>query len=61
MALAAVWRPRSRGFSASGAAIGARLAFYDERRAKYAGTKFLELYSALNFLPPTSIVEEVTE
>ena len=51
----------SYAFSSSDASLGARLAFYDERRAKYAGTKFLELYSALNFLPPTSIAEEVTE
>lgn len=40
-------------FSISSADFGARLAFYDERRAKYAGTKFLELYRDLNFLPPT--------
>lgn len=48
-------------FSSSYTGLGARLAFYDSRRAKYAGTKFLELYSDLNFLPPTSIAEEVTE
>lgn len=39
------------GFSRSGASIGARLAFYDSRRAKYAGRQFIELYSALNFKP----------
>ena len=37
------------GFSSSGAHFGARLAFYDSRRAKYAGRQFIELYAALNF------------
>lgn len=37
------------GFSYSTSYIGARLAFYDSRRAKYAGRQFIELYAALNF------------
>ena len=36
-------------FSLSWARVGARLAFYDSRRAKYAGRQFIELYAALNF------------
>ena len=36
-------------FSYSWTIIGARLAFYDSRRAKYAGRQFIELYAALNF------------
>ena len=37
------------GFSDSHTFVGARLAFYDSRRAKYAGRQFIELYAALNF------------
>lgn len=47
------------GFSLSSTSIGARLAFYDKRRAEYAGQQFLELYRDLNFLPPQT--DEVTE
>lgn len=39
------------GFSSSSADVGARLAFKDERRAEYAGKRFIELYAALNFKP----------
>ena len=39
----------NNGFSVSSTYLGARLAFYDSRRAKYAGRQFIELYAALNF------------
>lgn len=37
------------GFSCSYSSVGARLAFSDRARAKFAGKRFIELYAALNF------------